>query len=290
MAIGTSDGQYHEDNLSYILSQFTPNKQPGSLNALKDLMDNAPAMSGFGDINTNHTVISGAVSSKDIPGLTYIDSHIPAQYHPFLALHEQEERKAMLGGMSYAEAHTKVATPIEKKAVEAAGLDWNKYTKSIDGHLSHIEHEHNTNPPPDPMISPKDADHDPMHHHSSSKIRGKGDPEEGNPEEAHAADLPLQGLPTSPTEKSIQGFQEQLNKMEASGVPYDPFERAALTARQAAPHEIRTEEHEEKVVEHIDKSLETAGYAFGLAGLGKSLLRQYGPKIAKVSWKELVVD
>jgi hypothetical protein len=126
-------------------------------------------------IDATHTVVSGANSTAD--GTVVVDHNIPefsptlkdaqgnpANLHKYLAVHETTEADAMKRGMSYDEAHTKVATPAERAAVEADGVDWNAYTKEMDGYLDHIEHEPNTNPPPGQMhINPEDA----IGHHKS---------------------------------------------------------------------------------------------------------------------------
>jgi hypothetical protein len=126
-------------------------------------------------IDATHTVLSGANSTAD--GTVVVDHNIPefsptlkdaqgnpANLHKYLAVHETAEADAMKRGMSYDDAHTKVATPAERAAVEADGVDWNAYTKEMDGYLDHIEHEPNTNPPSGQMhIDPEDA----IGHHKS---------------------------------------------------------------------------------------------------------------------------
>jgi hypothetical protein len=37
---------------------------------------------------------------------------------------------------------------MEKRAVQADGVNWNEYTKEIDGYLDRIEKEKVTRPPP----------------------------------------------------------------------------------------------------------------------------------------------
>ena len=135
-----------------------------------------PEVSGVpAKIDATHTVLSGANSTAD--GTVVVDRNIPefsptlkdkdgnpANLHKYLAVHETVEADAMKRGMSYDDAHTKVATPAERAAVEADGVDWNAYTKEMDGYLDHIEHEPNTNPPPGQMhIDPEDA----IGHHKS---------------------------------------------------------------------------------------------------------------------------
>lgn len=132
-----------------------------------------------GTVDSTHDVKSGAVSSKDKPGVTYVDPRIPefspilkdkdgnpANLHKYLAIHEQTERTAMANGESYLDAHSNKATPAERTAVEADGVDWKKYTEEMDGYLDKIEHEKVTNPPPDPHVDPAAAV---GHHQSENK-------------------------------------------------------------------------------------------------------------------------
>jgi hypothetical protein len=129
-------------------------------------------------IDTTHDVVSGANSAKDPNGPVYIDRRIPqfspllkdrngnpVDLHRYLAIHEVKEAEAMRAGMSYDEAHP-VATAAERAAVEADGVDWNAYTKEIDGYLSSIEHETPTNSPPDTHVDPQQAI---GHHRSENK-------------------------------------------------------------------------------------------------------------------------
>jgi hypothetical protein len=117
---------------------------------------------GAGIVDPNFTVRSGAVASERHPGLTYVDYRMPDKFWPFLAVHEQTERKAMQAGMPYARAHTQIATPAERDAVQqegrAFGYSWERYTRAIDGELEHIETEHGERPPPpDPHVNIADA-------------------------------------------------------------------------------------------------------------------------------------
>ena len=121
------------------------------------------------EIDTSHDVRSGAVASKDRPDLVYIDRRIPTWMHAFLAVHEAVERRAMEEwGYPYLVAHERFATPAERAAVEAAGIDWEHYTHEIDGYLDRIEHEDAPNPPPDPHVDISSAVSS-GHHHSRSK-------------------------------------------------------------------------------------------------------------------------
>lgn len=121
-------------------------------------------------------IVSGADSRGDV---VYIDRRIP-QYSPklrdktgrpanlwkYLGIHEVYEDAAMQRGFSYERAHTKVATPTEKRAVEADGVDWKAYTHEIDGYLDRIEKEKVTRPPPAGLhVNPMTAIG--RHHHRS---------------------------------------------------------------------------------------------------------------------------
>ena len=116
-----------------------------------------------GRINSQHTVRSGANSSVD--GEVFIDHRIPKQFHKYLAIHERTEGENMKFG--YPKAH-KIATAAEKKAVEADGLNWNHYTKEIDGYLAKIEHERNSNPP---KVKLHVDSNKAIHHHRSHNKR-----------------------------------------------------------------------------------------------------------------------
>ena len=47
----------------------------------------------------------------------------------------------------YLKAHHDIATPAERAAVEADGVNWDEYEKIIDGHLKHTEHENSSDTP-----------------------------------------------------------------------------------------------------------------------------------------------
>lgn len=128
-------------------------------------------------INNRYDIRSGADSDN---GNVYVDRRIP-QYSPkikdgrglpanlwkYLSIHETVEADAMKRGVSYDRAHSKIATPTEKKAVQADGVDWKKYTEEIDGYLDRIEKEKVTRPPPkDLHVDPDSAA---GHHHSRNK-------------------------------------------------------------------------------------------------------------------------
>lgn len=126
-------------------------------------------------IDHSRDIPSGANSSKDT---VYIDKSIP-QYSPrlkdkngrpanlwkYLTIHETTEARAMARGLPYLKAHETVATPAERKAVEADGVNWNAYTREMDGYLSHTERK-TAKPPPGLHISPQQAD---GHHRSPNK-------------------------------------------------------------------------------------------------------------------------
>jgi hypothetical protein len=124
----------------------------------------APAPREAPVIDNEHDVVSGAVANKD-ENVVYIDKRIPPtedgiNLHKYLAIHEQAEKDAMARGMSYDDAHTNVATPAERAAVEADGVSWAKYSEIIDGHLKDIEKEKIEKAPPNPHVNPEAAVHD----------------------------------------------------------------------------------------------------------------------------------
>lgn len=140
-------------------------------------------------IDATHDVVSGANSAKAEGGPVYIDRRIPefsptlkdkngqpANLWKYLALHENEEAQAEREGLSYAKAHSDVATPAERAAVEADGVNWDEYTKEIDGYLAHIEKEKPVNPPAEPLHV--DAEAAIGHHKSENKVaEPKAEPE-----------------------------------------------------------------------------------------------------------------
>jgi hypothetical protein len=118
--------------------------------------------------DNRYDIVSGADSKGET---VYVDRRIP-QYSPrlrtkdgkpanlwkYLGTHETYETAAMDRGFSYDRAHTKVATPMERRAVEADGVSWKEYSAEIDGYLSRIEHEKVTNPPPKGLhVDPQSA-------------------------------------------------------------------------------------------------------------------------------------
>ncbi len=116
----------------------------------------APAQSKTAKKMRGLDVVSGAVEDKKT-GKPEFDRHIPKKFDKFLAVHEKAEAKAMKAGMSYKDAHTKVAVPAERRAVEKAGKSWKKYSEEVAGLLSHIEHEHVCKGPRHPHVDPRKA-------------------------------------------------------------------------------------------------------------------------------------
>jgi hypothetical protein len=82
---------------------------------------------------------SGANSSEDINGAVYVDPSVPEELRRPVAVHETVEQLLMPYG--YKQAHI-IATAAEKEAVEAAGMDWDKYTHEWDGLLANIENKY----------------------------------------------------------------------------------------------------------------------------------------------------
>ncbi len=201
-----------------------------------------------GAVDATRDVRSGAVASKNTPGVTYIDPRIPefspilrdregnpANLHKYLAIHEQDERAAMAAGMPYDEAHTTRATPAERAAVEADGVDWTAYTHEIDGYLSAIEHEKVTNPPPDPHVDP-DAAVD--HHKSVNKAQGTGTLESAHVPSGEAAGAaarlaPGPAAPAVSTPSMITGIADtETAKLTRAGRPAEEAEAAAAIIAQ----------------------------------------------------------
>lgn len=133
-------------------------------------------------VDNRYDIVSGA----DSKGTTvFVDRRIP-QFSPrlrdrngkpanlwkYLAVHEMYEAAAMHRGDGYSHAHEKIATPLERGEVEKDGVNWNEYTKEIDGYLDKIEKEKVTRPPPTGMhVDPETAigKHKLTHHRSHRK-------------------------------------------------------------------------------------------------------------------------
>lgn len=134
-------------------------------------------------INNSYHIRSGADSGDD--GTVFVDRRIP-KYSPklkdkngnpanlwkYLAIHETDEAGAQARGMSYDDAHTDVATPAERAAVEADGVNWKEYTAEIDGYLAKIERQKATRLPPEHLHVDPDAA---IGHHKSSNKQRTGD-------------------------------------------------------------------------------------------------------------------
>jgi SPP1 gp7 family putative phage head morphogenesis protein len=83
----------------------------------------------------------------------YVDSRVPEKFHPMLAVHEITEWHLMRCGMPYLKAH-RLATRVEKEAVERAGYDWATYDAEMRGYIKAAEHEKVRNVPPDLYLKP----------------------------------------------------------------------------------------------------------------------------------------
>lgn len=140
-------------------------------NIIQPAADNAVALAMKRPI-VETPMPSGANSSKDINGPVYVDPRVPQELRRPVAVHETVEQVAMGQGMSYAQAH-QLATQAEKQAVEAAGMNWEKYTHEWDGLLDATEHEKVSQLPPDLHVDPEAA----IGHHRSEN-KGTGEPSE----------------------------------------------------------------------------------------------------------------
>ena len=135
MAIGTSDGQRYDSEISMLTSLNTD--LGGPVTTSSDAQKQRPVIttsdtSEF-NIDREHHVplVASAILDKDgsPTGDIAIDHRVPPkpEYEPYLHLHEMSEmfhmRNLIKAGMSpteaYHEAHDNIATPLESKAVEA---------------------------------------------------------------------------------------------------------------------------------------------------------------------------
>lgn len=89
----------------------------------------------------------------------YFDKHLVAKFKghdltPFLKIHEFSE-KALLDifDMDYQQAHH-IATHLERKAVEKAGLKWEEYSKYLDPFIKEVSYEKLDTVPPDLDLEP----------------------------------------------------------------------------------------------------------------------------------------
>lgn len=96
--------------------------------------------------------------SKDA-GKIYFDRHFNSKFAgrditKFLKIHEYSE-KAFIDffGLNYEKAH-KFATNLEREAVRAAGLNWEKYTEHLDPYIKNVEHEKLNSVPKDLDLTP----------------------------------------------------------------------------------------------------------------------------------------
>lgn len=96
--------------------------------------------------------------SKDA-GKIYFDRHFNSKFAgrditKFLKIHEYSE-KALIDffGLNYEKAH-KFATNLEREAVRAAGLNWEKYTEHLDPYIKNVEHEKLNSVPKDLDLTP----------------------------------------------------------------------------------------------------------------------------------------
>ena len=93
----------------------------------------------------------------------------PAHLWRYVAEHEVQERKAMRDATAqfkeqhgrdpneaelkaiYEDKHINVATPAERKLVEADGIDWDQYTRTVNGYVKHLQEREHPNPAPFPF-------------------------------------------------------------------------------------------------------------------------------------------
>ena len=115
---------------------------------------------------------SGANSSRDLNGPVYVDPSVPEELRGPVAVHETVEQTLMAQGVPYPASH-EAATAAERRAVEAAGMDWRHYTAQWDGLLAHIEKT-----PVDRATLPDDLHVDPeaaIGHHRAANKEGYAD-------------------------------------------------------------------------------------------------------------------
>ena len=99
----------------------------------------------------------------------YIDRHLRPTYKghsivPFLMVHERSEWVLMhLLGLQYQAAH-KIATALEKKAIEEGGtMSWKLYQDHYKKYIKHADKEKLVNPPEDLDLVPYQDEHDYKH-------------------------------------------------------------------------------------------------------------------------------
>lgn len=97
----------------------------------------------------------------------YLDRHLPTElkagsidFSPddFVPIHEHIEKAVIDGlGYKYAPAH-EIATGIERRAVIAAGLNWNAYSAALQPYIKADEVEKIQKAPPDLDTTPYEGD------------------------------------------------------------------------------------------------------------------------------------
>lgn len=99
----------------------------------------------------------------------YIDRHLNCKYKgrdisKFIRIHEVAEKAALdLFGLKYQQAHADIANHLERKAVEAEGLDWVEYCEFLDPFIKAVSHEHLD-------LVPKDLDLEPYKDEKDKKL------------------------------------------------------------------------------------------------------------------------
>jgi hypothetical protein len=95
----------------------------------------------------------------------YFDQHLKYKMNgkdltPFLKIHEFSE-KALLDifGLDYQQAHH-IATHLERKAVEAAGIKWSAYDEFLKPQIKEVWHEDLKKVPPDLDLEPYEDEKD----------------------------------------------------------------------------------------------------------------------------------
>ena len=103
----------------------------------------------------------------------------PADLWKYLSIHEIAEHNAMEHNKTpYLKAHHDIATPAERAAVEADGVNWNEYEKIMDGFLKGTEHEKVKDIAPNLYTKPY-----PHHKADLLKRHEQGDYEQGDYEQ-----------------------------------------------------------------------------------------------------------
>jgi hypothetical protein len=108
--------------------------RPLTVNTITDAVRASILRAQGRPIVTDHPIVSGAISSRDPNGPVYVDPSVPAEYRPFVRVHETVEDGLEALGMKYPQAHA-IATEAEKTTVQNAGVDYDKYSKWWDDNL-----------------------------------------------------------------------------------------------------------------------------------------------------------